>query len=73
MWGVLDFIGEISGSFPYLYRAWFWLFSASYRKSLRAEYRNRSILYVSSDVVISAVFFGIECWLIYMGVNYIVG
>ena len=72
MVGIIDLIGEIGTAFPYLFRAWYWLVSRAYRAKVKKEYLKHSRIYIGFDIVMSLLFFGIECWGIVMGVSYIV-
>jgi hypothetical protein len=69
--GILDFIAEIGTALPYLYRAWFWLFSSRYRAKLEDEYKRHSYSYMIFDVLMSIFFFAIECWLLFVGASYL--
>ena len=73
MLGLLDFLGEIGGALPYLYRGWFWLLSSKYRMKVKEEYTRHSNLYIGFDILMSVLFFGLECWILYEGINYAIG
>ncbi len=66
MFGIIDeLIVEINGAIPYFYRIWGILFSGNYRKKVKAEYKRTSAFWVGYDVLMSVMFFAIECYCIY--------
>jgi len=73
MLGFFDFLGEIGGAFPYFYRGWVWLLSRNYRMKVKKEYERHSVFYMGFDILMSVLFFGLECWALYIGVGYAVG
>ena len=73
MLGLFNFLGEIGGALPYLYRGWFWLLSTKYRKKVQREYSRHSNLYKGFDILMSVLFFSLECWALYVGIGYAIG
>jgi hypothetical protein len=70
MFDTLHIIGEIQGSLPYLYRIWFLIFSRKYRIKVAEEYKKHSTFYIGFDIFMSLIFFGLECWVLFMSVSY---
>jgi hypothetical protein len=70
---IIDFLGEIGGVFPYLYRGWFLVFSRRYRKKVRAENQKQSTLSICIDYSLSTLFMGVECFGVYLGIVYVIG
>ncbi len=62
---VVDIIGEILAVIPFVYRIWGLLVSKKYREKVKAEYKEHSGLYVVFDIIMSLIFFGIECYFIW--------
>ena len=73
MLAILDFLGEIGGAFPYLYRGWFLVFSKKYRKKVHGENQNQSTFSTFIDYSLSILFMGVECLGVYLGVAHILG
>jgi hypothetical protein len=66
---VIDLLGEIGSSLPYLYRGWCWLLSGTYRNKVKDEYKRHSSIYIGFDISMSVLFFSMEVWAIYIGTN----
>ncbi|WP_193164526.1 hypothetical protein [Microbulbifer hainanensis] len=64
MLDIIEFIGEVGSSFPYLYRAWGFILLPSYRKRVLHEYKAKSKAWVAFDTLMSLLFFVLELWLV---------
>ena len=67
---LIEFIGEVNSSFPWLYRGWAFLFFNSYRKQCIADWHGR-FFYSIFDILMSLIFMLLECWLTYFVWNMI--
>jgi len=54
---IADLLGELGSAPVWLYRAWGFIFSKSYRESVRIEYQKMSPLFRGVDFIFSIVFF----------------
>jgi hypothetical protein len=57
---MLDVLGELGATPPWLYRGWLWIFSRSYRATVRSMYRCMSNLARGIDATLSFAFFAGE-------------
>lgn len=71
MWSIIDFIGEIGGTIPWLYRGWFWLLSSKYRSQMKEEYKNDSIFVIIVSIFLCIIFMLAEVVLFVDVIGYI--
>lgn len=65
---MLDILGELGSAPAWFYRGWAFLFSKSYRQSLKIEYRKMSLFFKFFDFLFSLIFFiGEIGFIIYLG------
>jgi hypothetical protein len=69
MW-ILDVIGELGSSFPWIYRGWIFLFSEGYRDSRKKEWKRKGSWYKAIDILLSLSFIVLELMLIYLAWGY---
>ena len=64
---MLDILGGICSTIPWLYRGWFWIFSKNYRVSVRQEYERIGPIAAPIDALVSIIFFACEIWFLIYG------
>ena len=67
---MLDFLGEMGSSFPWIYRGWIYLLSERYRKSRRDEWQRKGEWYRVVDIFFSLIFMLAEVALFYIAWTY---
>ncbi|QNH12166.1 hypothetical protein [Xanthomonas sp. SI] len=61
---MLDFIGELGGLDPWLWRGWAYLFSSSYRAKRHARWAAEGRIYALADIVFSLAIMALEIYLV---------
>lgn len=61
---MLDFIGELGGLDPWLWRGWAYLFSRSYRAKRHARWATEGRIYALVDIVFSLAVMALEIYLV---------
>ncbi len=56
---LFDLFGEL-GSLPFIYRGWAYLFSPTYRRVMREEWRRRWWIYNILDLTLTLIFMVVE-------------
>ena len=70
MLDLIELIGEVGSSFPYLYRVWGCILVPSYRRRVFYEYKVKSKFWFAFDVFMSLLFFVLELWLVVYVLGY---
>lgn len=61
---MFELVSSLGSSFPWIYRAWLYLFSSQYRQTMKLRWHSMSRVYVLFDKLLSVIFMLAEIALI---------
>ena len=63
---MFDFLFEMGSSFPWIYRGWVYMISATYRGTVEQEWLRRGRAYKVFDISLSIIFMVLEMFLLFI-------